>query len=241
MSETALLTILTLVCALTYSFEITFGLAGTILMLPILSFFFPAKTLVIYSLLPQIIVSAIAISRSYKKVHLKTLGTMTIFAAAGVVIGSLLFKGISTDTLQLLLAIIITLTGLFLIIAPSFKIKKQALFFVDMGGGFSHALFGISGPIVMTRLLGTFKDKTRIRNNALAFYLGINLIRGVNYLINNSITPQIFKMFYSSAPFLIIILFFADKLHFKINDQIFKKAAAWIILGSGLVLIIKTI
>jgi len=46
------LIVLTLVCALTYTFEIVFGLAGTILMQPLLSFLCDARTLVIYSVLP---------------------------------------------------------------------------------------------------------------------------------------------------------------------------------------------
>ncbi|HLC44507.1 MAG TPA: hypothetical protein VJK50_01555, partial [Patescibacteria group bacterium] len=55
---------LTLICTLTYTFEIVFGLAGTILMLPLLSFLYDAKTLVIYSVLPQILVAVIGLVRS---------------------------------------------------------------------------------------------------------------------------------------------------------------------------------
>ena len=67
------LIILTIVCALTYTFEIVFGLAGTILMLPLLSFLFPVKTLVVYSVLPQILVAVIGLVRSPKKVDRKFL------------------------------------------------------------------------------------------------------------------------------------------------------------------------
>ena len=63
------LALLTLVCVLTYTFEIVFGLAGTILMLPLplLSHLYPPKTLVIYSVVPQILVAAIGLVRSPKK------------------------------------------------------------------------------------------------------------------------------------------------------------------------------
>jgi hypothetical protein len=38
--------VLTVVCILTYTFEIIFGLAGTIMMLMVMTFFFDTKTLV---------------------------------------------------------------------------------------------------------------------------------------------------------------------------------------------------
>ena len=42
------LIILVIVCSITYSIEIVFGLGGTILMLPLLTWYFDAKTLVIH-------------------------------------------------------------------------------------------------------------------------------------------------------------------------------------------------
>ena len=85
------LIILTLVCALTYSFEIVFGLAGTILMLPVLSFFFDTKTLVIYSILPQILVAVIGLARSPRTVKLEFLAKMLLFATLGALAGLYLF------------------------------------------------------------------------------------------------------------------------------------------------------
>ena len=76
------LTLLTLVCVITYTIEITFGLAGTILMLMVLSFVFDTKTLVIYSILPQILVGSIGLIRSPKTVQPRVLAGMLAFAWA---------------------------------------------------------------------------------------------------------------------------------------------------------------
>lgn len=241
MTEYQLLFLLTLICCLTYSFEIVFGLAGTIIMLPVLSFFFSSKTLVIYSLLPQVIVTIIALHRSYNKISFKTFFIMICFATTGGLTGGYLFQNIPHSMFEIILAVIISLAGIFLIISPNFKLNKTVQKILDAFAGLSHALFGISGPIVMTRLMCTFKDKTTIRNNALLFYLGINIIRIINYTINKSFNAQIIKMFYVSAPFLIIILYFSEKLHFKINDVIFKKIVAWIIFLCGIMMIIKSL
>jgi len=232
--EPHLLALLILVCAATYSFEIVFGLAGTVIMLPIMGLFLDSKTLVVYSILPQFIVGGTALIKSHRKLNLPTLFSMLSLAAIGGVLGVYLFMLIPLDLFRMLLAGMITLVGIFLVIAPSFRLHPAVRRILDFFAGISHALFGISGPIVMTRLIGTFEDKTVIRNAALAFFMGLNVIRGSYYLINQTITPVIWHMFSFSAPVLIPIIFFADRLHFGLDDARFKKVIAWIILGCGI-------
>ena len=148
--------ILTIVCALTYTFEIVFGLAGTILMLPLLSFLYDTKTLVIYSVLPQILVAVIGLARSPKKVDKQFMAGMLFFAGLGAIAGFALFYYFSASVFHLLLASAITAVGLFLVIAPQrAKFNSAGMRVLDTLAGTSQALFGISGPIAMTRLLAT--------------------------------------------------------------------------------------
>ncbi len=226
---------LIVVCSLTYSFEIIFGLAGTIMMMPVLGFVFDSKTLVIYSLLPQMMVTSIALSKSYRKINIKEWAIMMVSATIGALAGSYLFGYIPNDIFKRILAAIIILSGIYLVISPGFKAGKKSRRIMDLFAGLSHSLFGISGPIVMTRLLGTFEDKTVIRNGALLFFFSLNIIRVINYRINNLITPEIWNMFAASAPFLFIVLYFAERLHIKISDQRFKRVIAWVILLSGII------
>lgn len=221
--------VLVIVCSLTYSFEIIFGLAGTIMMLPVLGFFFESKTLVIYSILPQLLVGGIALLKSFDKLNIKALVTILAPAAAGGILGGYFFINIPLDIFKYLLSAIIIMAGIFMIITPAITIGKPLRHIMDFSAGLCHVLFSISGPIVMTRLLATFEDKTVIRNLSLGVFFSLNLIRVVNYAIHDSITPQIRQMFLVSAPVLIPILFFADRLHFKLNDTAFKKSVAWII------------
>lgn len=239
MPEPWLIALLIFICALTYSFEIVFGLAGTIMMMPIMGFFMGSKTLVVYSLLPQILTTTIALSRSYKKTNIQVFLSMFAMAAVGGLIGGYFFVRIPHEIFQRLLATVIVLAGIFLVISPNFKINKTGNRILDFLAGLSHSFFGISGPFVMTRLLGTFEDKTIIRNNALMFFCGLNCIRAGYYFSNGSFTPDIRQMYLISVIFLVPVLFFAEKLHFKVNDRVFKKVVAWIILFSGMIYLIK--
>ena len=229
------LIILTLVCALTYTFEIVFGLAGTILMLPLLSFLFPAKTLVVYSVLPQILVAVIGLVRSPKKVDRKFLLGMLLFAFMGAVVGFTLFYNVSSGTFQMLLATAITATGLFLVIAPHrAKFNPAGMRVMDTLAGTSQALFGISGPIAMTRLLATYRDKNTVRHYAFAFFLAMNGLRAIEYAIHGTYTEQILWMMAVSAPFLAVTLWFSNQLHLHINERMFRKVVSWMILVGGL-------
>ncbi|MDH3371633.1 MAG: TSUP family transporter, partial [Gammaproteobacteria bacterium] len=176
------LIILIIVCALTYTFEIVFGLAGTILMIPLLSFLFPVKTLVVYSVLPQILVAVIGLVRSPKKIDRNFMTGMLLFAFMGAVVGFTLFYNVSSGTFQILLAAAITAAGLFLVIAPHrARFNPAGLRVMDTLAGTSQAPFGISGPIAMTRLLATFPDKNTVRHNAFAFFLSMNILRASEY------------------------------------------------------------
>jgi len=218
----------------TYAFEIAFGLAGTIMMLFVMTFFMSAKTLVIYSVLPQIIVATIALVRSPDTVDINFLFKMLLFAAFGSVLGFYLFYSTSVEVFQYLLAGMITLSGAYMIFSKSrIKLTPVISRVLDTASGTSMAMFGISGPIAMTRLLATFDKKTVIRNYALAFFLSLNLIRTINYIINGDITHEIGNMMLYSAPFLVIALWFANNLHFKVNETMFRYVLAWVIFLGG--------
>ena len=229
------LALLTLVCVLTYSFEIVFGLAGTILMLPLLGFLYDAKTLVIYSVLPQILVAVIGLARSPKKVDRGFMAGMLFFAGLGAIAGFTLFYYFSASVFQGLLASAITAAGLFLVIAPHrAKFNPVGMRIMDTVAGTSQALFGISGPVVMTRLLATYHDKNTVRHYAFAFFLAMNGLRAVEYSLHGAYTGEILVMMAFSAPFLAVTLWFSNQLHLHINERVFRRVVAWMILLGGL-------
>lgn len=234
------LVLLTLVAVLTYTFEIVFGLAGTILLLTALTWLYDAKTLVIYSTLPQILVATIGLLRSPRTVRLEVLAGMIGFAVLGGVVGLVLFELFSVTVFQLLLAATVTLSGTYMVAAPGrLKLTPPLARSLDTLAGFSQALFGISGPVAMTRIMATFDDKTTVRNYALAFFLALNLFRAGGYVANGTFTPAILEMMMWSAPFLVAALWFGNHLHFRVNEQWFRRVVAWVILIGGVSLFFR--
>lgn len=231
------LVILTIVCVLTYSFEIVFGLAGTVLMLPVLSMLYDTKTLVIYSVLPQILVASIGLAASPRTVRKEVLLPMLGVAVLGALAGLYLFFLFPGDVFRVLLAAAITAVGLYLVAAPQrVQLQPATARTLDLAAGVSQGLFGISGPIAMTRLLATFDSKTVVRNYALAFFLPLNITRAAGYIPRQAYTAEILEMMLVSAPFLVIALWYANRLHFRVRESHFRRVVAWLILLGGLTL-----
>src|SRR3989304_7829137 len=104
--------------------------------------------------------------------------------------------------LPLLRASAFTAAGLFLVIATHrAKFNPAGMRVMDTLAGTSQALFGISGPIAMTRLLATFHDKNTVRHYAFAFFLAMNGLRATEYLLHGTYTGQILEMMAVSGRF----------------------------------------
>lgn len=234
----AALLLLSVVSAATYAFEIIFGLGGTILMLPLLAPLFGAKTLVIYSAFPQILVGSIGLAQSPRVVAPKMLAGMLLFAALGGAAGTILFYYFSPRVFQLLLGATVTLFGVYLLARPRpprfHPLTARAL---DTLAGFSQALFGISGPVAMTRLFGTFAEPARVRCYALAFFLAMNVLRAGGYVVTGAFTREIWLMMLVSAPFLVAALLFANRWHARVNEQWFRRVIAVLVLVGGISLL----
>ena len=211
------------------------------MMLMVMTPFVDSKTLVIYSVMPQLLTGTIGLARSPKTVELRFLLGMLAFGAMGAIIGLLLFYHFSTREFHLLLSGAITLFGLYLVISPhTFRLNRYLQRSLDMLAGTSQALFGISGPIAMTRLLGTFDNKLVIRNYALSFFLSLNLIRVGGYLVNRTITADIMEMMLISGPVIAIALWHSNHLHMKVNERVFRRVVSWIIFLGGISLFLHT-
>jgi uncharacterized membrane protein YfcA len=202
-----------------------------------MTLWYDSKTLVIYSVLPQILVATIGLVRSPKTVKADFIVKMLAFAVVGSFAGLYLFYLFPNELFQLLLAAAITAAGVYLVLTPHrLRLNNYTTRTLDFLGGVSQGLFGISGPIAMTRLLATFDNKTLVRNYALAFFLPLNLFRAGGYAVEGIYTDEILQMMAFSAPFLAVTLWYANRLHFHVREAHFRKVVAWFILVGGLTL-----
>ncbi len=226
---------------MTYALEIIFGLGGTVLMIPVLRWWFPEKTLVVFSVLPQILVAVIGLLASPWVIDWRFLLRVLGFACVGAVAGLVVFHKLSAATFALYLAIALIATGMYLLYRPAhLRIGIRAGHALDTCAGFAQGLFGISGPISMTRFLGTFENKTVVRNYGFAFFLTLNLVRALGYVYSGEFDAEVLQMMFAAAPVLVLVLWYANRWHFKLSEKGFRRAAAGLIIVGGLSLFVNS-
>lgn len=209
-------------------------------MLMVMHFFADAKTLVIYSALPQILTASIGLYRSPRVLDIRFLLSMLVFASFGALVGIYLFYRIPVHLFQYLLAVFVVVAGVWLILNPQTgKLSGLTGRVLDILAGMAQMLVGISGPVAMTRLLATFDSKIVVRNLAFAFFLTLNLVRVGEYAVRGVLTDDIQKAMLISAPVLVLVLWFSSQMHIHVNDAWFRKVVSWVILFGGLTLFLR--
>lgn len=129
---------------------------------------------------------------------------------------------------------------LLLVVSPRrIKFPAFVLRMLDMLAGISQTLFGISGPIAMTRLISSYDNQLKIRNYALAFFLCMNLFRVGSYIVNGTFNSDHLVMMIIAAPFLIVTLWHTSHWHAKVNFVWFRRVVTWAILLGGVVMLVQ--
>ena len=92
----------------------------------------------------------------------------------------------------------------------------------------------------MMSALSTTMDDGRGTRWLVLFSLALNLFRGGGYVIHRTVTPDIGLMMLVSGPFIAVALWYSNHLHFRVNETLFRRVVAWMILVGGLSLFYRS-
>jgi hypothetical protein len=112
---------------------------------------------------------------------------------------------------------------------------------VGFGGGILGGLAGLSGPLptIWCGLRGWAADAQR------AVYQPFNLIILASalcvYVVQGTMTPEIWRLALICAPATILGAFLGIRAYGKVNDQQFRKLVLWLLLASGVGLTVSNL
>lgn len=228
--------LITIIYSIGAVLESTFGFAGNVLALSVLSFFIDIKELVPMVLLIGTVLSSAILISDRKSFSSKTLLTMIIPATPGIIIGSLLLGYVSSEVLMTIFSIFLILISLYSLkeykIPPT--LEKVLLFF----SGFIHGIIGTGGPSAVSVMKNKL-TKSELRTNFAAFFIFLNLLRGTQYVLQGTYTlNDIFKYWWLAFPVLIAV-WIGQHIHAKISEKRFKQITSIILLIIGLYLLVS--
>jgi uncharacterized membrane protein YfcA len=214
--------------------ESMIGFGGALIAYSILAFFMDLKDMILAGLYIGTL-SSIRIIYSDRKSFDKEIFKSAIpLCAFGTILGAFLFLKLSAALLSLIFGILLialSIKALFFdrVIFP--KIFKSKLIFI---GGIAQGIFGTGGPFWVSALQKDFKNKSNLRTTIAVFFVSFNLIRCVQFYLQNQLEGE----FFAKIWWVIIPVFIAIKLghmaHLKISESTFRKGIAIITGLAGL-------
>jgi len=228
---------ITLALLFGFFIESIFGFAGTVISLAILGFFIDIKLLVSLILFVATIASICVLITDRKSFSKPQYLQMIKRAIPGAILGSFLFTYLSSEILLKILSILLLGLAIQSFYEPKFKQSlTNLMLFIS---GIIHGIFGLGGVTAIGIMKNKFQNKSQVRATFAAFFISLNLIRFIQYSLQNTIQiKDIISFWWIPAP-LLITIWFGHKVHLKISETFFKKGISVLLLITGIFFLLK--
>lgn len=234
--------IMSLIVLIAYLVKGMTGFGEGLLIIPPLLLLFDIKYLLPITAVIMFLADLYLIYHFRKDFHKGSIFILLISAVVGVIIGTYLLNILDSNIIKILLAIFIILFSLRLLFFEN--TKKGKLFKKSLGvisgflGGLIDAIFGTGGPPVIMYLSYIGMNKSAFRATCTITFLFYHTTRLIAYSYSGIMTLESIKIGLMLIPAMMVGSVIGMKLHFKIDEKIFKKIVGLILLIVGIVLLI---
>lgn len=103
--------------------------------------------------------------------------------------------------------------------------------------GITHGLFASGGPLLVYAVAGTKINKARFRATMVFVWFTLNSLLTIAFIADGSLQPVLLNvLFYVPALFMAVKL--GNYLHESVDERLFRLGVYWLLLLTGLILII---
>lgn len=197
------------------------------------------------------------VTTKYRHINFRHFFIIASLTGIGMPVGVYLFNHFPSETLKLLLGIFIVVTSLMMLKKEYFKSDNQRVlpayvyYIILLAGGIIHGAFATGGPFVILYATRYLKDKGQFRVTLSLLWFSLNSILFMTDAtfqpFMNSIQGVIFqgaemtKILLDTIwmiPFLGIGIVVGELVHNKVNASVFRKIVFWVLLGTGIFIVI---
>jgi hypothetical protein len=239
---------------ITHALEAITGFGCTVLALPFVTALVGVKTGVpILATLAWILALYIVITK-WKFINFKEFAIILLFVGLGLPFGILAFKNLDSRLLKKILAVFITFSAAWQVYrrfkrpnranpncpaAPEAAMSKRLwgrlpYYLLLILGGMVHGAFASGGPLVVLYASKTLTDKGSFRATLCLLWTTLNTILLMNYLRSGVFTAPIISGTAGMLPFLVAGIIVGEKIHYKVDGELFGKLIFLVLLATGL-------
>jgi uncharacterized membrane protein YfcA len=217
------------------------GFASALFAIPLLALFLDIRFVVPVFLLFDLIGGAIMTIQNRRLIQWRTTLLLLVSLAIGTAIGTYFLVSFGNEALRRVFGLVVILFAAKILIWDNEDVRKEvgSIWAPVSGfiGGCTGGMFGLNGPPLVLYLTHRVKDKQIFRATLYGIFFVDACYRLILYSANKLITIEVVKFALCLTPFLLIGLLLGSKLHAKINESLFKKIIASILMVTGALLV----
>jgi len=219
------------------------GFASALFAIPLLVIFLDIRFVVPVFLLFDFISGLVLTIQTRKSIDKGNALLLLSGLVVGTAIGTYILVSFGDDILRRIFGVLVILFALKILIWNNEGAKKQiSKIWAPVSGflgGCVGGMFGLNGPPMVLYLTHQLKDKQVFRATLYGVFFVDACYRLILYSFNRLITIEVIKFALYLTPFLLVGLILGSKLNTKIEESLFRKVIAVILIGTGVLLLIK--
>ena len=219
------------------------GFASALFAIPLLAIFLDIRFVVPVFLLFDFISGLILTIQTRKSIDKNNAFLLLSSLVVGTAIGTYFLVSFGNEILRRIFGVLVILFALRILIWENDRAKGHInrIWGPASGllGGCTGGMFGLNGPPMVLYLAHQLKDKQVFRATLYGVFFVDSCYRLILYSYNRLITVEVIKFALYLTPFLLVGLIIGSKLHTKIKESLFRKVIAVILIGTGVLLLIR--
>lgn len=215
------------------------GFGAIVLALPVLTFFFPLKTLIPALIVVNLIQTTWLVATERKHIHSRHARTIVLLSLVGLPFGYAVYRFLPSDQLKIGL-------GMFVVIVATWNLsgftsKRQAplplYYLLNLMGGFVQGAIASGGPFMVIYAARMLKDKSAFRATLSVVWTVLNVILCCTYTATQTWSSDMLPLIGLALPCMALGTALGMALHQRIPEKPFRTLVFSILLVSGLVLL----
>ena len=232
-----------LVIVAAYTLRGATGFGAGVVAIPLLVLVLPLRAVIPVITTIGILASFGQTVREFRHVEWRGVRGLLLPTLVGAGLGLWLFKELHPELLRNALALFIIGYALWSVAPRKPELRAPRVWLAPLagaGGGLVSTLFGgMAGPIFVVYLNALHLDKTRFRATMSAILFLLALLRAGGYGSLGFYDARVFALLALLVPVMVLGMVLGERVHHGIEETLFKRVVAALLVASGIGLLLK--
>ncbi|KJS83846.1 MAG: membrane protein [Peptococcaceae bacterium BICA1-8] len=238
MNSTFVLTLIVLVAS---TLQAGTGFGFAMIATPLLLIIFPPHDAIQLNIILCLLISIIMTYKIRNEVNKEMLIRLIKGSLIGALPGFFIFLFLDVQPLKIFVSILILAFSALLMANINIKESNVRGVITGVLSGILTTSIGMPGPPLLIYFAGARIEKAVLRSTTMAYFVFIYSVSLLLQLTMHNIAKNIWISTLWSIPFLLIGIYLGERLFMKLDQQLFYKIIYWLLVLTGIYLLITTI